>query len=192
MRRRAVIAGWIVLVGILSAGSLAGQEAQREGGEASLSIARGRDAALALEPAGKVVPFVSGRSLADSSWSASSPLPFKRDTAILDKKNPPTARRSPLLISLYVSHGLLQVLDASVTSRALRNGSVQEGNPLLRPLAAQPTALIAFKLGAGVGIIYGIDRLHRYHPRLAMITLGALNGGYLCLIQRGYRSIPAH
>jgi hypothetical protein len=90
-----------------------------------------------------------------------------------------------------VSHGLLQVLDARATSRALRTGSAQEGNPVVRPIATQPAALIAFKLGVAAGIIYGIDRLHKNHPRLAMITLGAINGGYLYFVQRGYRSFPA-
>jgi hypothetical protein len=86
---------------------------------------------------------------------------------------------------------LLQVLDAQATSRALRTGSAQEGNPLVRSISTQPAALIAFKLGAGVGIIYGIDRLHKSHSRLAMITLGAINSGYLYLVQRSYRSFPA-
>jgi hypothetical protein len=191
MRPRAVLAGWVVVAGILSAGSFVCQEARGEGGEASLSIAQGRDAALTRDSAGKVLPFESGQSLADSSWSAASPLPFKRNAAILDKKNPPTPRRSPLLISLYVSHGLLQALDAHATNRALRTGAAQEGNPLIRPIATQPAAFIAFKLGVAVGIIYGIDRLHKHHPRLAMITLGAINGGYLYFIQRSYRSFPA-
>ena len=191
MRPGTVFAGWVVLVGILWAGSLASKEARGEGGEASLSIAQGRDAAPTLDSMGKVLPLENGRSLADSSWSAASPLPFRRNPPILDKKNPPTPRRSPLLISLYASHGLLQVLDALATSRALRTGSAQEGNPLIRPIATQPAALIAFKLGLAAGIIYGIDRLHKNHPRLAMITLGAINGGYLYFVQRGYRNFPA-
>jgi hypothetical protein len=110
----------------------------------------------------------------------------------LRQKNPPPSQRSALLISLYVSHGVLQVLDARATSRALRTGSAQEGNPLMRPVAGQPAALVALKLGVAAGIIYGIDRLHKTHPRLAVITLGVINGGYLYSVHRSYRDFPAH
>jgi hypothetical protein len=91
------------------------------------------------------------------------------------------------LIGLYVSHGVLQALDAQGTLRALHSGSAQEGNPLLRPFASQPAALVAFKLALGAGVIYGIDRLHKSHPRLAKTTLGAINAGYVYVVQRNYR-----
>jgi hypothetical protein len=101
------------------------------------------------------------------------------------------ARRTPLLISLYASQAVLEILDARSTNRALQGGSAQEGNPLLQPLATHPAGLIALKLAMAGGIIYGTDRLHRYHPRLATATLGAINAGYVYLVQRSYRSFPA-
>jgi hypothetical protein len=227
MRRRAVFGGWLLLAGILWAGSLASKEARGEEGKASTvptfwaydstrslgdslpkqqrrrlaeicwngtssSIAQERNTAPTLESAGRGLPIKIGGSLADTSWSAAAPVPFRRNSPTLGKRNPPPPRRSALLISLYVSHGLLQVLDARATSRALRTGSAQEGNPLMRPLAGQPAALLALKLGVAAGIVYGIDRLHKTHPRLAMITLGAINGGYLYSVQRSYREFPAH
>jgi hypothetical protein len=96
------------------------------------------------------------------------------------------------LIGLYISQGVLQGLDAESTIRALHTGSAREGNPLVSPFASQPAALVVFKLALAAGTIYGIDRLYKYHPRLAMSTLGAINGGYAFLVQRNYRSFPAH
>jgi hypothetical protein len=227
MRRRAEFGGWLLLAGVLWAGSLASKAARGEEGKAStvptfwaydgtrslgeflpkqqrrrlaeiswngtsLSTAQARDAAPTLDSAGRGLPVETAGSLADTSWSAAAPVPFRRNSPILGKRNPLPPRRSALLISLYVSHGLLQVLDARATSRALRTGSAQEGNPLMRPLAGQPAALVALKLGVAAGIIYGIDRLHRTHPRLAMISLGTINGGYLYSVQRSYRDFPTH
>jgi hypothetical protein len=87
---------------------------------------------------------------------------------------------------------MLEVLDARSTSRALQGGSAQEGNPLLQSIVAHPAGLLALKLGMAGGIIYGIDKLHRNHPRLATITLGAINAGYVYLVARSYRDFPAH
>jgi DNA-binding NarL/FixJ family response regulator len=95
------------------------------------------------------------------------------------------------LIGLYISQAVLQALDAQSSIRALQTGSAQEGNPLVHPLASQPAALVIFKLAMTAGTIYGIDRLHKSHPRLAIITLGAISAGYLYLVQRNYRSFPA-
>jgi K+-transporting ATPase A subunit len=96
------------------------------------------------------------------------------------------------LIGLYISQGVLQSLDAQATVRALHGGSTREGNPLVRPFASQPAALVIIKLALAGGTIYGIDRLHKSHPRLAITTLGAINAGYVFLVQRSYRSFPAH
>jgi len=46
------------------------------------------------------------------------------------------------------------------------------------------------KLGIGTRIIFGADRLYQRHPRLAMATLGAINTGYVLLVQRSYRNFP--
>ena len=147
---------------------------------------------------------------AGSEWPSANPrnldtLPFPRlsngtgGDAVADPgvRNQPlelkrsTNRRSSLLIGLYISHGVLQALDAQATLRALHSGSAQEGNPLVRPFASQPVALVTFKLALGAGIIYGIDRLHKSHPRLAKTTLGAINAGYVYLVQRNYRNYSA-
>jgi len=107
----------------------------------------------------------------------------------LDLK-PSTNRRTPLLIGLYISQGVLQALDAQSTVRALHSGQAREGNPIVAPFASQPAALVVFKLALAAGTTYGIDRLHKSHPRLAITTLGAINAGYVYLVQRNYRSFP--
>ena len=104
---------------------------------------------------------------------------------------PKSARRSPLLIVLYVSYGILQALDAQSTIRALHSGSVREVNPLVRPFAGHPAALVGFKLGATAGTIYGIDRMYKSHPRRALITLAAINAGFAFVVARNYHSFPA-
>ena len=131
----------------------------------------------------------SFRSLANGPAASAPAVAVIRNQPPESKPN--AARRSPLLIGLYVSHAILQALDAQSTLRALPSGSVREGNPLLRPFTAQPAALVGFKLGVTAGTIYGIDRLHKSHPRLAIISLAAINGGYVFLVRRNYQSFPA-
>ncbi|SRR6266567_5405926 len=107
------------------------------------------------------------------------------------ESKPKSAQRSPLLIGLYVSHGILQALDAQSAIRALHSGSAREVNPLVRPFAGQPALLVGFKSAATAGIIYGTARVYKSHPRLALITLAAINAGFVCLVVRNYRSFPA-
>jgi uncharacterized protein DUF5658 len=139
-------------------------------------------------------PAIKARPVQDQSSLSLANDPAKSATGFISNQplmtKPRSARRSPLLIALYVSHGVLQGLDAQSTLRAIHSGSGREGNPLVSPFASQPAALVGFKVGATAGTIYGIDRLYKSHPRLAMITLAAINGGYAILVQRNYRSFP--
>ena len=103
-------------------------------------------------------------------------------------------RKSPrpaLLMGMYVSYGLLQVLDAESTIRALQTKRAYEGNPVLSPFASNPAALAAFKLGLTGGTILGIDPLRKSHRRLAMVTLAVINGGYACVVLRNYREFSS-
>jgi hypothetical protein len=108
-----------------------------------------------------------------------------------DELSRSTNRRSSLLIGLYIMQGVLQALDAHATLRALHTGSAREGNPIIRLFASQPAALVSFKLGLGAGTIYGVDRLHKSHSRLATTTLGVINAGYVYIVQRNYRGFSA-
>jgi len=102
--------------------------------------------------------------------------------------NPHSARRPALLIGMYVSYGLLQALDAELTISALRAGRAHEGNPILSPFASNPAALAAFKLVLTGGTILGIDRSRKSHPKLAMVALTAINGGYAFVVLRDFRN----
>jgi hypothetical protein len=92
---------------------------------------------------------------------------------------------------MYVSYGLLQVLDTESTIHGLQTERAHEGNPVLSPFASNPAALAAFKLGLTGGTILGIDRLRKSHRRLAMVTLAAINGGYACVVLRSYRNFSS-
>jgi len=107
------------------------------------------------------------------------------------ESKPNSRRRSPLLIGLYVSYGVLQGLDAQSTIGGLQSGSAHEGNLLVCPFAGHPAALVGFKLGATAGTIYGIDRMYKSHPRRALITLAAINAGFAFVVARNYHSFPA-
>jgi len=131
----------------------------------------------------------SFQSLANGPSDPAEGLGFIKNQPPESKPN--SARRSPLLIGLYVSYGILQALDAQSTIRALHSGSAREGNPLVSPFAGQPAALVGFKVGVTAGTIYGTDRLYKSHHRLAMITLAAIDAGYACIVARNYRSFPA-
>jgi hypothetical protein len=89
---------------------------------------------------------------------------------------------------MYVSYGLLQALDAESTVHALQTKKAREGNPALSPFASNPGALAAFKVGLTGGTIFGIDRLRKSHPKLAIVTLGVINAGYACVVVRTYRN----
>ena len=104
--------------------------------------------------------------------------------------NRSASRRSSLLIGLCIMQGALQALDAQSTLRALHTGSAREANPIIRPFASQPAALVSFKLGLGASTIYGVDRLHKSHPRLATTAVGVINAAYVYIVQYNYRRFP--
>lgn len=134
-------------------------------------------------------PALPSPRMAEASGVPATGVRGFRSQAVEEKPRPP--RRTPLLIGLYVSQGILQGLDAQASLRAFHSGA-HEGNPLVSAFASQPGALIAFKAGVTTGTIFGIDGLYKAHPRLALITLTAINGGYACLVARNYRSFPPH
>jgi hypothetical protein len=184
------VLGTIVLLGLLAVGGVKG--GQNQGKVSDLS-----EVAVISAPVPEWPP-ANGQNLQSLAFPHSSGGAggYKgagvgiRIQSLEGKRS--TNRRSSILIGLYVSQVVLQGLDAQSTIRALNSGSAQEGNPIVSPFASHPAALVVFKMALAAGTIYGIDRLYKYHPRLAMSTMGAINGGYAFLIQRNYRSFPAH
>ena len=186
LRRKMEMSGIMLFVGLLTVGPLRAGQDQGNGSKPS-EVPTTSEAMppFNAQPA-------DARSFQSLANGPSSPAQgFGAIRTQPPESKPNSARRSPLLIGLYVSYGILQALDAQSTIRGLHSGSAREGNPLVSPFAGQPAALVGFKVGITAGTIYGTDRLYKSHHRLAMITLAAVDAGYACLVARNYRTFPA-
>src|SRR5437879_2828910 len=125
LRRRLVVVGIILFAALLAFSPLkAGKD---EGNGSYPSKVR---ATSAVKAAFNAPPedLYSYASLANG-------LPGSAPGVAVIRNQPPelkphSVRRSPLLIGLFVSYGILQALDAQSTIRALHSGSAREGNPL--------------------------------------------------------------
>ncbi|SRR6266567_6872983 len=186
LRRRLVVAGIIIFAEVLAVAPLKAGKDQGNGFNPSEVRATSAVKAAFNAPPEDLYSYPS---LANGPSAAAPGVGIIRTQPAESK--PHSARRSPLLIGLYVSYGILQVLDAQSTIRALHSGSAREGNPLVHPFAGRPAAFVAFKGGLAAGTIFGTDRLYKSRPRLAMITLAAINAGYVFVVARNYRSFPA-
>jgi len=188
MRRPRLIAVWVVLViELLPVAATKGRQDPGTGDGVSEAQSVGGSRAELRSASVPGVPH-DGNLLGGAATPAAPVTPIKGESRRLAPSLP---RRSPLLIGLYISHGVLQALDAQSTARALRSGSAREGNPIVRPFASHPAGLFAFKLGAAGGAMFAIDRLHKRHPRLATAILAAIDAGYACVVVRNYRKFPA-
>lgn len=81
-----------------------------------------------------------------------------------DVKPAPVALKAALGSYLAFS-----VLDAQQTGSCLSAGRCRETNPLLKPFAGKPSALVTAKLAANSGVAYGIWRLRKTHPKAALV-----------------------
>src|SRR6266702_3971308 len=186
LRRRLVVVGIILFAELLAVAPLsAGQDQGSRSNSPEVRATIAGKAAFNTPPE----DLYSYASLANGPSGAAPGVGIIRNQT--PESKPHSVRRSPLLIGLFVSYGVLQALDAQSTVRALHSGSAREGNPLVHPFSAQPAAFVAFKGGLAAGTIFGTDRLYKSRPRLAMITLAAINAGYVFVVARNYRSFPA-
>jgi hypothetical protein len=80
--------------------------------------------------------------------------------------NHPEDRRTSLRV-LLAAQAAIHSADMITTVSALRHGNVREANPLLRPFAARPVALVAVSSGINVLQMYTVAKLHRRHPKIA-------------------------
>lgn len=78
--------------------------------------------------------------------------------------------RGALLPTLYGGLAALNAYDAFSTSKAIRNGSGVEANPLMRGVASNRAALWALKGGVTAGSILLADRMWRNHNRAGAIA----------------------
>jgi hypothetical protein len=108
----------------------------------------------------------------------------------------PAPARSDVLdtvtLGMYGVFGVLQVLDAHSTLRAIDRGA-SEFNPVVRPFASSPTALISFKAASSAGVLYLTERLRKKHPVAALAFVIAVNSAQAYVVAQNYRianSIP--
>lgn len=94
---------------------------------------------------------------------------------------PAPARRSPLLMPLYVSFAALQVLDIQSTQSALKAGGV-EGNPVMSGVVGSPLAMAALKVGATAGIILLSEKVRKRNPVAAVVMMVTLNSAYAMVV----------
>lgn len=79
-----------------------------------------------------------------------------------------TEQRSASLLVLLGAQTALHSVDMITTVHALRlGGDAREGNPILRPFAQRPAALVAVSGGINALQMYTVVKLHRRHPKIA-------------------------
>ena len=96
--------------------------------------------------------------------------------------------RPRMLIPLYVSFGVLQVMDAHSTARALQGGAV-ESNPLMREFAGHSASLLAVKAGGTAVAIFAVERLWPRNRAAAVGFMIAANAGITWVVQHNYRAV---
>jgi hypothetical protein len=88
--------------------------------------------------------------------------------------------------TMYVALGGLEVADVQLTLTALGDRTY-EANPLMRPLAGHPAALVGIKAASAVGTIYLVERLRKRHPAAAAVTMAAIDAGYIAVVVHNAR-----
>ncbi len=92
--------------------------------------------------------------------------------------------RGAVLPALYVSIAAFNAFDAWSTSRAVGAGA-REGNPVIAPIAGNPTALWIVKGAATASAIVVAERLWKSgHRGKAIALMGALNGAMALVAAR--------
>lgn len=92
---------------------------------------------------------------------------------------------SPILVSLYATTAVVQMLDVHSTLKALDAGA-REANPLMKGLVSHRAAFVTVKAGVAAGLIYAGHRLSKRHRAQAAITLAIINAGYVAVIAHNY------
>lgn len=93
--------------------------------------------------------------------------------------------RPQALVPLYVSFGILQLIDAHSTSRALNGGAI-ESNPLMKGVVGNSASLFAVKAGGTAFAIYATERLWKRNPAAAVGFMIAANAGISWVVQHNY------
>jgi hypothetical protein len=96
--------------------------------------------------------------------------------------------RPQVLLPLYVSFSVLQMMDVHSTNRALDRGGV-ESNPLMKGFVGNNASLIAVKAGGTAVAIYAAERLWRRNRAASIGLMIAANTGITWVVQHNYRVV---
>jgi len=109
--------------------------------------------------------------------------------ALAQSEHVPHAGQIPSKLRiLLTTEVILHSVDMVTTVRGLRLGGT-EANPLLAPLSRHPSALVAVSSGINVLQVYGIARLHRRHPKVAVAWAAILIGVEAFAVTNNVRAI---
>jgi len=137
--------------------------------------------ANAIDLGGLSLDFAHSTSARNISPQANEGIGARR----LDIRNE-QSHSSLLMMSLYATTALTQILDVHSTLKAIHSGGV-ELNPALAGLTSHPVAFTATKAGAAAGLIYAGHRLSKRNKIQAAIMLIAINSAYAVVAAHNYQ-----
>jgi hypothetical protein len=124
---------------------------------------------------------VATTALARAAGSSDEP---PSQSAVVSSSASPKGRPASLT-PLYVSFGVLQVLDVHSTLRATSSGA-RETNPLVAGMLSSPAVLVAGKAGVAAGMFLVSEHMRKRHPRAAVLTMLGLNSAYAIVVAHNY------
>jgi hypothetical protein len=97
---------------------------------------------------------------------------FSRAASVTSAKQ----QRPAVLVPMYVSFAVLQGLDYSSTTRALRSGRGREANLLMRPIVENRPAFVAVKAATTAGTIWAAEKLWKNNRAATVVLMAVVNG----------------
>lgn len=91
------------------------------------------------------------------------------------------ARRSPMLLAMYGSAGLLQAYDGFSTLKAVAANHV-ELNPMMAPLVNHPSLVIAAKAAITIATISAAEKMWRTNHHKQAIALLLVSNGVMAAV----------
>jgi hypothetical protein len=98
-------------------------------------------------------------------------------------------RRPSMLVGLYSTMSVLNVLDVYSTTRALDSGA-REANPLVARTAGSFGSSLAIKAATTATSIYFAEKLWKKNRVAAIVTMVAVNAGTAAIVARNFRNVP--
>ena len=142
--------------------------------------ARAQESQAPAAPATDTSATIAPAAVVTEVQPATSILPDLRHVA-----PPADTHRTPLLTFLYGFTAGTQAMDVHSTRVALEAGAYEK-NPFMKTISVHTSGLIATKTAMTVGTIMVADAIARHHKKTAIVTLIALNVGYVAVVQHNY------